>query len=476
MSTKQRLIIHKFGGSCIVDETSYAKTIDIIQQFNENETATIVVLSAFKGVTDQLLKMISLSIESVDDAEVLLDEMTNFHVDMAERTIATGGELADGISFVNSCFTKLKAAAREVFESGLSPHMQDYVVSFGECISTYLFACYLKAQGMNAAYFSGESLIMTTSEFGNAMPLMEKTRVKVKLALVPALEDGVIPIVTGFFAENEDHLITTLGRGGSDFSATIIANALADEYEPEVIFWKDVDGLLTANPTIEPDATLISEISYDEAKELAFFGSKILHPVCLRMAMDRDIPVQLRNFCKTPDMPYTTISKYKRKAGEIIKSIACLEKCTMITLQGAAMVSLPGIAARLFAIMAREKINIILISQASSENNITFVVSQQDGKAAVKALKDSKFFGKQWFDIISEELSLIAAVGHGMAFQAGVAGKIFTALGDADVNVRAIAQGSSELNISILIDPNDLITAVHAIHEKFIKITEHDDA
>lgn len=356
--------------------------------------------------------------------------------------------------------------------------MQDYVVSFGERLSTYLFTCFLKAQGMNAVYFSGDSLIMTTGEFGNAMPLMEKTRVKMRLAILPSLQDGVIPIVTGFYAENEDHLITTLGRGGSDFTATIIANALAEDYEPEVIFWKDVDGLLTANPNIEPDATLIDEISYDEAKELAFFGSKILHPVCLRMAMDRDIPVQIRNFCifcKSLDMSFTTISKYKKKAGEIIKSIACLEKCAMITLQGAAMVSLPGIAARLFAIMAREKINIILISQASSENNITFVVSQQDGKAAVKALKDSKFFGKQWFDIISEDMSLIAAVGHGMAFQAGVAGKIFTALGDANVNVRAIAQGSSELNISILIDPKDLTTAIHAMHEKFIKNPEREE-
>jgi len=472
MSTKQQLIVHKFGGSCIVDETSYAKSLDIIRQFNE--TPTIIVLSAFKGATDQLLKMISLAIENLDEAISLIDEMQDFHVEMAERTITTDGDLADGIAFVHSSFTKLKAAAREIFEGGMSPHMQDYVVSFGERISTYLFTCYLKAQGINVAYFSGDALIMTTGEFGNAMPLMEKTRVKVKLALLPALHDGVIPIVTGFFAESEDHMITTLGRGGSDFTATIIANALAEDFEPAVIFWKDVDGLLTANPNIEPDAMLIEEISYDEAKELAFFGSKILHPVCLRMAMDQDISVQLRNFCKTTDMPFTTISKYKRKAGEIIKSIACLEKCTMITLQGAAMVSLPGIAARLFAIMAREKINIILISQASSENNITFVVSQQDGKAAVKALKDSKFFGKQWFDIISEDMSLIAAVGHGMAFQAGVAGKIFTALGDASVNVRAIAQGSSELNISILIDHKDLKNAVHAIHEKFIRSYEQD--
>jgi aspartate kinase len=260
-----------------------------------------------------------------------------------------------------------------------------------------------------------------------------------------------------------------LGRGGSDFTATIIANVLASSHDPEVWFWKDVDGLLTANPKIEPEAKLIEDISYDEAKELAYFGSKVLHPLCLRMTREKDIPVQIRNFNKTLDAPFTRISKLKHEACDIVKSIACVEKCEMITLQGAAMVSLPGIAARLFSIMAREKINIMFISQASSENNITFVVSQQEGKIAIKALFEDVDFGKAWFDISREETSLIAVVGHGMACQHGVAGKVFTSLGDAGVNVRAIAQGSSELNISIIIAPKDLVAAIHAIHQRFIK-------
>nr|MDO8113783.1 aspartate kinase [Candidatus Sigynarchaeota archaeon] len=463
---RQKLIVHKFGGSCLADKEAFAKTLSIMKKFQDKPT--IAVLSAFKGVTDQLLKLIELAIEDIGAAEAFCAKLEAFHVDMAKQMISNEEASRDALDFVNARFNKLYTAIRDIFKGGMPPHMQDYVVSFGERLSTYLFACFLKGEGMNAEFFSGDSLITTTADFGNAMPIMDKTRVKVMLELVPALQEGKLAIVTGYYAECDDHLVTTLGRGGSDFTATILANALVEYYDPEVLFWKDVDGLLTANPKVEPAATLIQEISYDEAKELAYFGSKVLHPICLRMAMERDIPVQIRNFNKDLDARFTAISKYKKKTGEIVKSISSVDTCTMITLQGAAMVSLPGIAARLFAIMAREKINIIFISQASSENNITFVVNAQEGMAAVKSLKESKFFGKQWFDILHEDMSLIAVVGHGMAYHTGVSGKIFTALGDAGVNVRAIAQGSSELNISILVEPKDLKQAIHAIHEKFI--------
>ncbi len=467
MSSKQKAIVHKFGGSCLADAGSFAKTLAIIRMFQGSPT--VAVLSAFKGVTDQLLQLIKLAIEDLPAAEAFCAKLEAFHVDMARQMIPDEAALKDAIDFISVRFNKLLGATRDVYKGGLPPHLQDYIVSFGERLSTYLFACFLRSSGIASEYLSGEVVITTNADFGNAMPLMDKTAEKVKNSILPVLKMGTVAVVTGYYAETEDHLTTTLGRGGSDFTATIIANVLAGPYDPEVFFWKDVDGLLTANPKLEPSAMLIQDISYDEAKELAYFGSKVLHPICLRMTMDKEIPVQIRNFNKALDAASTRISKTRQEACDIVKSIACVEKCDMITLQGAAMVSLPGIAARLFTIMAREKINIMFISQASSENNITFVVSQPEGKLAVKALFEDEDFGKAWFDITREETSLVAVVGHGMAYQHGVAGKVFTALGDAGVNIRAIAQGSSELNISILVDPKDVKGAIHAIHQKFIK-------
>ncbi|NMC07307.1 MAG: aspartate kinase, partial [Candidatus Lokiarchaeota archaeon] len=446
---------------------SFAKTLSIIKRFAG--TPSVAVLSAFKGVTDQLLQLIKLAIEDLPAAEAFCTRLESFHVGMARQMIPDGAAQKDALDFISVRFNKLLGATRDIYKGGVPPHLQDYIVSFGERLSTYLFSCYLRASGVACDYLSGEVVITTNADFGNAMPIMDKTAGKISTALVPVLQQGSVAVVTGYYAETADHLTTTLGRGGSDFTATIIANVLAEAYKPEVLFWKDVDGLLTANPKLEPAAMLITDISYDEAKELAYFGSKVLHPICLRMAMDKDIPVQIRNFNKPLEATYTRISKQKHEACDIVKSIACLEKCDMITLQGAAMVSLPGIAARLFSIMAREKINITFISQASSENNITFVVNQPDGQQAIKALFEDADFGKAWFDISREEASLVAVVGHGMACRQGVAGKVFTALGDAGVNIRAIAQGSSELNISIIIDPKDLQVAVHAIHQKFIK-------
>ncbi|MBN2151826.1 MAG: aspartate kinase [Candidatus Lokiarchaeota archaeon] len=466
MSGKEKVKINKFGGSCLSDATSFAKTLSIMRQFAG--TPSVAVLSAFKGVTDQLIELAKLALEDLPAAEAFCARLESFHADIARQMIKDGESLKDALDFISFRFNKLLGAARDVYKGGLPPHLQDYIVSFGERLSTYLFTCFLRSSGVEAEYLSGEAVITTNAEFGNAMPIMDKTQGKIDGSVLPVLRRGAVAVITGYYAETEDHLTTTLGRGGSDFTATIIANVLAERYDPEVLFWKDVDGLLSANPKIEPSARLIEDISYDEAKELAYFGSKVLHPICLRMTMDKGIPVQIRNFNKDLDAAYTRISKARQEVGAIVKSIACVESCEMITLQGAAMVSLPGIAARLFTIMARERINIMFISQASSENNITFVVNQQDGPLAVKALFEDADFGKAWFDISREATSLVAVVGHGMAYKHGVAGKVFTALGDAGANVRAIAQGSSELNISFLVGPKDLKSAIHALHQEFI--------
>ncbi|MFX0099168.1 MAG: aspartate kinase [Candidatus Hodarchaeota archaeon] len=465
MAREGKLIIHKFGGSCLANEEAFAKTLEIIKKFSS--IPTVVVLSAFKGVTDKLIDLMTLALENIDSARKDCDKLQDFHLEMVNSTIKSMKAVDRAKKFLNETFNLLKTALTEIYHSGLPGNIRDYVVSFGERISTYLFTCFLDSEGMSAMYFSGDELLTTTSSFGNALPMIEETKEKVSAKLVPVLKKDILGIVTGYYGEDVNREITTLGRGGSDFTATILANSLADLYEPEVMFWKDVDGLLTANPKIETDARLIKNISYAEAMELAYFGSKVLHPLCLRMIRDKSIPALIRNFHVDIEKPYTRISTAKEKSDEIVKAIACLEHVEMITVEGAAMVSLPGIAARIFDLMAQKEINILFISQASSENNITFIVKAEDGNESVETLKNSEFFGKRWFDILKEDASLIAIVGHGMAYSHGIAGMIFTALGDARVNVRAIAQGSTELNISIIISPSDLTKAVHAIHSRF---------
>ena len=467
MKLQNNAIVHKFGGSCLSDTQSFSKTLNIIREFKD--TPSIAVLSAFKGVTDKIIGIMNFALDDKEKAEDLCDKLRKFHINMANQMIPEAHSSEIAINFVNDAFSTIKENISEIFQGGLPPSLRDVMLSFGERLSSFLFTQYLLSQGIDAQFFSGDSLITTSPDFGNSMPRMKKTSIKILENLIPALEKGNTCIVTGFYGETESGQITTLGRGGSDFTATIIANVLSGFFGTKVIFWKDVDGLLTANPNIEPDAVLIENISYDEAKELAYFGSKVLHPICLRMVMEKDVPAEIRNFNKDLNAPYTTISKYKEKTDKIVKSIACIEACQMITVQGAAMVSLPGIAAKLFELMANHHINILFISQASSENNITFLVNQDAGEEAVHILETSKFFGKRWFEISQEDVSLIAVVGHGMTHQWGISGKIFTALGDAKVNVRAIAQGSSELNISIIITPGDLETAIKAIHCKFIE-------
>lgn len=469
MMTGQKVTIHKFGGSCLRDKESFAKTLSIMKKFMD--TPSIAVLSAFRGITDKLIGVMELALEDETKALNKCKDLQAFHEDIAKKTIQDDALVQDAISFSRDSFKLVATTVHEIFTGGLPRNVRDYVVSFGERLSSYLFSCFLKAEGLNAQFFPGDALITTSSDFGSALPLMGETSGKVLSTVKPALDQGTIPIVAGFYGEDINREITTLGRGGTDFTATILANVLSGVLDPVVMFWKDVDGLLTANPNIEKNAMLITQVSYDEAKELAYFGSKVLHPLCLSMTMEKNIPVEIRNFNKDLDAPFTQISGYMKENVDVVKAIACIEKCVMVTVQGAALVSLPGIAAKIFDLLAKHGVNILFISQASSENNITFVVNEQGGPVAVKRLQESEFFGKtgdtHWIDVFQEDVSLIAVVGHGMARKHGISGQVFTALGNAGVNVRAIAQGSSELNISILISPDDLEAAIHAIHEKF---------
>ncbi|HEC39265.1 MAG TPA: ACT domain-containing protein, partial [bacterium] len=272
-----------------------------------------------------------------------------------------------------------------------------------------------------------------------------------------------------FGSTKKDRKITTFGRGGSDLTAAIIAYSLRTLYKCKVIYWKDVRGLLDADPEISAKTSLITHISYTEAKELAFFGSKVLHPLCLDISEKGKVSSEIRDFNDPNSKEFTKISKNKIVSDRLIKAITSIYKISMVTIEGDTMIPLPGTASKLFSLLGDNKINIIFISQSSSENNITFGIDFEDSKKVSFLLRDSELFGKSWFRIkINNDISLVAIIGAGILHTPGVAGKVFTTLGNYDINILAIAQGSSELSFTAIIERKNCKKAINVLYDAFI--------
>lgn len=469
------LFIFKFGGSCLKSKGALADSLKIINKYRD-KGKIITVTSAFYGVTDLLLNWKNNLLETRDELQAAenLEDIFQFHMDFVNELISNMELRTQSLEFLSICKEELECHIPNLIKGEDSLELTDKIISYGERLSTFIYCNYLKVNGFKTEYFSADdNLLITDNIFGKALPNLEKTRENIYKRLNPLLKKDSIPVFTGFYGCTKDGKTTTLGRGGTDFTATIIAYALAERYRITVIFWKDVYGLLSANPKYEPHAKILKHISFSEARELAFFGSKVLHPLCLITAEKGGVDVELRNFNDPFNEKSTIISKQIIEERSVIKSITALEKIAMITIEGEAMVSLPGAAAKLFSIIGNNNININFISQSSSENNITFGVTAEEGFKAGQILADSEDFGKRWLNVLVEhDVSLMAVVGMGMADTPGIAGKVFTALGDAGVNVRAIAQGSSEMNISFVIKRVDLQKAVRFLYHKFIETTD----
>jgi len=316
-----------------------------------------------------------------------------------------------------------------------------------------------------------DKIIRTDDNFGRALPLLEETEVLVKEKLLPLLfsDNNSIICVSGYFGSTKDNKISTLGRGGSDLSAAIIAYALRNAYFCKIIYWKDVKGFLDADPRVAEKTSLIEKISYKEAKELAFFGTKVLHPLCLDINEKGDISSEVRSFYEPESEEFTTIIKEIVQGDGVIKAITSMEKLSMVTIEGDTMIPLSGTAAKLFSLLNENNINVVFISQSSSENNITFGIEFDDSMKVSFLLRNSDYFGEEWFKIkIDHEISLVAVIGAGILHTPGIAGKVFTSLGDNQINIKAIAQGSSELNFTAIIDRENCKKAVNVLYDTFI--------
>ncbi|MEM3063112.1 MAG: aspartate kinase, partial [Nitrososphaerota archaeon] len=320
--------------------------------------------------------------------------------------------------------------------------------------------------GLKVEYYSGgEAGIITDSNFGEAKPLMNVTKYQIRERILPLLDKKIIPIISGFIAFNQEGMITTLGRGGSDYTATIIGSAIKAD---ETWIWTDVDGLMTADPKIVPFAKTLHELSFLEAIEMAVFGAKYMHPKALEPAMEENIPVRIRNLFNQEN-PGTLITKeVKIIERKIVKAVTSINDVALITVSGIGMIGTPGIAAKIFDTLGKNNINILMISQSVSEANISLIIKRKDLERAITAFETS-IFRKDFIQNIEteEDISVIAVVGAGMKGTPGVAARVFNAVAKKGVNVRMIAQGSSELNISFVVKEKDSKKAVQAIHEEF---------
>jgi aspartate kinase len=344
----------------------------------------------------------------------------------------------------------------------------DTITSLGERMNARVVAAALRGKGLEAQAIDATELIVTDASFQNAIPLKDATQTKIRARLEPLLEEKVVPVVTGFIGATETGTITTLGRGGSDYTASILGDCLDAS---EVWTWTDVDGVMTADPRVVPEARVIPELSFSEVSELAYFGAKVLHPKTLRPIIERDIPLWVKNTFN-PSFPGTRIIRSSHAVKGKVTAISTIRNLSMITVEGRGMMGVPGIAARTFAAVARQGASVLMISQASSEQSICFVIPTEAADAVIRSIETEMELelARRDIDRVWEQadIVIVTAVGAGLRHTPGIAGRLFSALGKEEINVIAIAQGSSEYSISIVVAGQDADHAMRQIHQEVI--------
>lgn len=469
---KEDLIVMKFGGSCLQDTKSFEQTTKIIKNYL-NKSKLLIVSSAMKGITDKLIDFYTNSCTESSECEQIITEINKIHTKLINQIISSKkDEYTKSIEFLRKNIEELTQLGRVIQLIRPSLDIQDLIISYGERLSTFILTQYLNSIGIKTKFISSQDIIITDDNFGNALPLLGDSELLVNDKLVPLLKDesNRIICVTGFFGSTKkDKKITTLGRGGSDLTAAVLAYSLEPSFNCRVIYWKDVKGLLDADPKISEKTSLLRQISYIEAKELAFFGTKVLHPLCLDVSEKGDFPSEIRSFNDPESKEFTTITKEIVKDGKIIKAITSIYKLSMVIVESDTMVPLPGTASKIFSLLGDNNVNIIFISQSSSENNITFGIDFEDSMKVSFLLRNSELFGKKWFRVkINNEISLVAVIGAGVLHTPGIAGKVFTTLGNYNINILAIAQGSSELNFTAIIERKNCKKAINILYDAFI--------
>lgn len=459
------MYVLKFGGSSVANANNIKIVADILLSYPNHPI--IVVVSALGGITDQLLHTGEKASNGDETYKEILSSVERRHLDTARQLLPVTNQSAS-LSRVKQYCNEMEDLCEGIFRlQELSDRTRDKLVSYGELLSSQLLQAFLQAQQSKAVWLDSRALIKTDSRYGNATVIEKDTHALIAQAVnnLPA----EIYVAPGFIASNSQGFTTTLGRGGSDYTAAIYAAAL---HARVLEIWTDVSGIMTADPRWVPNARPINQISYQEAMELSHFGAKIIYPPTIQPVMKLKIPVWVKNTFAAQD-PGTLIENQESDSTEKIRGISSINKISLLSLEGSGMVGIPGFSKRFFEALALQQINVILITQSSSEHSICVAVQSAEAEKA-KAACDAAFeneiaSGRVDPLVVEDDHAIVALVGDKMKSHPGISGQMFSALGRNGINIRAIAQGSSERNISAVIAARDVKKALNVLHESFFE-------
>lgn len=449
----------KFGGTSVGSVEAIGKVAEILKKESGQEQL-VVVVSAMSGVTNTLISISQKAAKRDASYEADLQALEEKHC-QAFKELTGSSDCFE----ISKLFVRLTEICRGVYLlRELTPRTSDYIQSCGERLSSYMISEHLKKEGHQVELFDSRKYLITDKKFGGANVLWQSTKAALQ-ELKPQLSP--ISVFPGFIASTSDNETSTLGRGGSDYTAAVLANVLGAS---QLEIWTDVNGLMTADPRLVPSAHLLEHVSYEEALELSHFGAKVLYPPSIQPALDAEIPIWVKNTFDA-DGPSTLVTKEWDDDKQAICGISSIQDIALLNLSGASMVGIPSFSFRLFKALSEAKINVIMITQASSEHSICVGISKSDAHAALEAISEEFeteiSLHKIDKPIVEEDLSVVALVGSHMKNQVGISGKMLNTLGRNGISVKAIAQGSSERNITAIIAKPDLKKALNTLHESF---------
>ncbi len=462
------LQVMKFGGTS-VGTAERIRGAAGLAAAGARDSDVVVVVSAMSGVTNALVEAANRSGSGDQNAWQELSTLLITKHHEALRALVSDPARRERIrAEIDGIIEEAAHRCRAVAWLGeLTPRVLDVISGVGERLSARLVAGTLVEMGVSSSALEATDFLITNDVHGGAQPLEAETRERAQAILLPRARSGAVPVVTGFIGSSKSGVPTTLGRGGSDYSATILGAAIDAD---DIIIWTDVDGVLTADPRLVPDASLLEQISYNEAAELAYFGAKVLHPSTLHPVRQRGIPVWIRNSF-APERRGTVIAPNGNPSQECTKAVTATRDVTLLTVGGPGIIGVPDVAAWTFAATAQARARILLITQASSQDDICFVVPSADAERTIEALRRTFLVGVRPVELdhiqVNDDVAIVAVVGDKMRGTPGIAGRVFSRLGREGVNIIAIAQGSSENNISFLVEARQMKRAVAAIHDEF---------
>ena len=456
----------KYGGTSISTSKDIQAVAKYLNQLSKKDQI-VVVCSAVSGTTDDLIEISeSIKKENKSKAEQLASKIINRHKQLAKQTIKKSNLQKKLVTKLDQDFSELLALIDGMVLLGeVTLRSMDYLISFGERLSIKLISSAINDLGKKSITLTGKEVgIITDSKYGESKPLMDTTRLRISKTIDSLFSKKTIPVVGGFSGADQHGHVTTFGRGGSDYSATIIGSCIKAD---EIWLMSDVDGLMTADPKIVKNAKLLKEVSYIEAIEMALFGAKQIHPRTFEPLLAKKIPMRIRNSFNIDNEGTLVTASASASVRNTVKCVSNIQNNGLIDVQGGSMVGTPGTAAKIFETLAKAGINVMMISQNPSESSITIVVKNNDLDKAVSAL-EMELLGKIIKKLdVTTDVAIIALIGSGMRGTVGVASKVFGAIEKNNVNVSMITQGSSELNLAFVVKNSDTNAAVRALHDAF---------